>query len=389
MLNSLRRPPLYITALALILIMSGLRWFAGGTDFSYFFTAGTDFVDPQSTPHPIVTMEGQGYDGQFFYRLAMDPFNWDKTANGVTIDYPSYRVQRIGYPFLAWLFSFGGIPVMVPFALWLVNLLSFAGIIYYFKRIAEKFRADSWFHFVPLLVCGIYMSVAKSLSEVTELFFFLAAFHAILDKRMVLFACFGSAAVLTRETAVIPMVALSVVFFFQYSDDGKVRSRLLAAVPLMMLICWKLFLAFVFRDEPAPPSLGNFTWPFKGIADGFMANMNFTSRFYALQSAFWLMYFIWQTWFSLLVFKASLSKRITLRQPYAYPLAVYFAWLIFSVFFSAAIYGDDWSFVRVLALMNIAGFAVMVAFRQTLNRYFVLFSIMMVALTVIRMILRP
>jgi small-conductance mechanosensitive channel len=120
-----------------------------------------------------------------------------------------------------------------------------------------------------------------------------------------------------------------------------------------------------------------------------MANMNFTSRFYALQSAFWLMYFIWQTWFSLLVFKASLSKRITLRQPYAYPLAVYFAWLIFSVFFSAAIYGDDWSFVRVLALMNIAGFAVMVAFRQTLNRYFVLFSIMMVALTVIRMILRP
>jgi hypothetical protein len=292
--------------------MSGLRWFAGGTDFSYFFTAGTDFVDSQSTPHPVVTMEGQGYDGQFFYRLAMDPFNWDKTANGVTIDYPSYRVQRIGYPFLAWLFSFGGIPVMVPFALWLVNLLSFAGIIYYFKRIAEKFRADSWFHFVPLLVCGIYMSVAKSLSEVTELFFFLAAFHAILDKRMVLFACFGSAAVLTRETAVIPMVALSVVFFFQYSDDGKVRSRLLAAVPLMMLICWKLFLAFVFRDEPAPPSLGNFTWPFKGIADGFMANMNFTSRFYALQSAFWLMYFIWQTWFSLLVFKAN-HTQATLR----------------------------------------------------------------------------
>ena len=42
-----------------------------------------------------------GYDGQFYYRLALDPFNWNKTAFGITMD-QSYRYTRIGYPALAW-----------------------------------------------------------------------------------------------------------------------------------------------------------------------------------------------------------------------------------------------------------------------------------------------
>lgn len=362
---------------------------AGDCDFSYFFTAGTDFVDSKNTLAPVVVQPGQGYDGQFFYRLALDPFNWQQQAYGVTIDYPQYRVQRIGYPLLAWLFSGGGTPSLVPFAMVLVNVLSFAGIIWFFRRIAQKFKASGWLCFAPLLVCGIYMSTAKSLSEVTELCFYLGAFAAILEKRLWLFSLFGTMAVLTRETSVIGLSVLIFLYLLQDDSRYRVRNFLIVSIPPLILILWKLFISFHFKNDPAPPALGNFTWPAKGIIDGFMMNMNFTSRFYALQSVFWMMFFIWQTWFSVLVLKAALSKRITVRQPYAYPVAVYFSWLLFSLFFSVSIYGDDWSFVRVLALMNVTGFVVIAAFRQSLSVGFSVFSVILVLLTIARMVLRP
>ncbi len=389
MINRLPRPPLFTTALIVMTIMVVLRWMAGGYDFSYYFTAGSDFVNPLQTPVAVITQPGQGYDGQFFYRLALDPFNWEQNAYGVTIDYPQYRVQRIGYPFLAWILSAGGTPSLVPFALVFLNLLSFAGIIYFFKRISEKFKASPWFHFSPLLVCGIYMSTAKSLSEVTELCFFLGALAALLDRRLWMFAMFAALAILTRETSAIPISVLAILCVIQTDRQHRLKNIFILSIPFIVFISWKLFLAEHFKHDPAPPSLRNFTWPIKGMIDGFMININFSSGFHAMQSVFWLMYFIWQTWFSLLVFKASLSKRITLRQPYVYPVAVYFVWLVFSLFFSAAIYGDDWSFVRVLALMNLSGFLVIMAFRQNVNRNFLIFSAGLVMLTIVRMVLRP
>ncbi len=40
---------------------------------------------------------GTGYDGQFVYRLALDPFTRAVTAHGMTLDLPAYRQQRIAH----------------------------------------------------------------------------------------------------------------------------------------------------------------------------------------------------------------------------------------------------------------------------------------------------
>ena len=42
-----------------------------------------------------------GYDGQFVYRLALDPFTHAVTAHGITLDNPAYRQQRIATALLA------------------------------------------------------------------------------------------------------------------------------------------------------------------------------------------------------------------------------------------------------------------------------------------------
>ena len=36
-----------------------------------FVTAGSTYSDPSQMPHHIPVLKGNGYDGQFFYRLAV------------------------------------------------------------------------------------------------------------------------------------------------------------------------------------------------------------------------------------------------------------------------------------------------------------------------------
>ena len=38
-----------------------------------------------------------GYDGQFFYRLALRPWTQTRTEFGITFDEPAYRQQRLVY----------------------------------------------------------------------------------------------------------------------------------------------------------------------------------------------------------------------------------------------------------------------------------------------------
>ena len=63
-----------LTAAAyLVFLLMRLR--AHGYDPSYFVTAGDQFVDVARVPGSLsVLKNSSGYDGQFYYRLALDPF---------------------------------------------------------------------------------------------------------------------------------------------------------------------------------------------------------------------------------------------------------------------------------------------------------------------------
>src|SRR5215472_4281532 len=71
---------------------------AGG-DPSLFIVAGPPATDPATAlPNVHVYSPGTTYDGQYFYRLALEPWTRDRTASGVTFDSPLYRQGRIAYP---------------------------------------------------------------------------------------------------------------------------------------------------------------------------------------------------------------------------------------------------------------------------------------------------
>ena len=67
---------------------------------------GTTFSNRKQLPTYLYQHSGNGYDGQFYLRLALDPFDLKLHAFGITLN-GAFRDQRIVYPFIAWLIALG------------------------------------------------------------------------------------------------------------------------------------------------------------------------------------------------------------------------------------------------------------------------------------------
>src|SRR5258705_14008134 len=92
---------LYAAFIALLLA----RWHF---DPSVLVVAGDEFTNPVAAPKNLrVAPNSSGYDGQFYYRLAIAPFSTQESIAGVHFDYPVYRAQRTLYPMLSYLVSGG------------------------------------------------------------------------------------------------------------------------------------------------------------------------------------------------------------------------------------------------------------------------------------------
>jgi hypothetical protein len=96
---------------------------------AHFILVGRDFADPTQLPAGIPVQPTYGYEGQFFYRLALNPANLAQTAYGIRVDH-SYRFMRIGYPAITWLLS-AGQHAIVPDVLVVVNVLSVGALGYF------------------------------------------------------------------------------------------------------------------------------------------------------------------------------------------------------------------------------------------------------------------
>jgi hypothetical protein len=115
-----------VTALYAVYVLWRLRLM--GKDPSFFVVAGPMATDPLNTlPNLHVFPPGTTYDGQFFYRLALEPWTSVQTGFGITLDMPAYRQQRILYPLIAWGISMG-MWQFVPAALIIANLLAIGAL---------------------------------------------------------------------------------------------------------------------------------------------------------------------------------------------------------------------------------------------------------------------
>ena len=240
---------LIATLAALAFALARWQTWARGS-ISRFILVGRHFARPAQLPHGIPVAPTYGYDGQFFYRLALNPFNLHRIAYGITMDRP-YRYMRIGYPALTWLVSLGQ-HFLVPIMLVAVNIAAIGALGY----LGALFATDGGRHALAGLLMpgyfGLITSLSRDTAEPLAAVCLLAGLLAVRARRPVLAAALLAYGALTRETVMVAVAALAImrVIGILRRQYGPGREDLAWAVPTVVFLAWEVVVKLATGSIP-------------------------------------------------------------------------------------------------------------------------------------------
>jgi len=232
-----------------------------------FIMAGRSYTDRARLPHGVLLVPSAGYDGQFYYRLALGPADWSRTAFGITMD-QSYRYTRIGYPLLAWLASLGQ-HQLVPVALVAINLLGVAAMAVLGGMFARESGRHALWGLAFAAYFGLVISVGRDTAEPLAEECMLGGLLAYRRARYVLAAALFAYGAITRETILFAPGAIAltrlVAIACQRARPG--RADLTWIVPAAAYGAVELAVHFVVKGEfpLIANSNRNLTVPFRAL----------------------------------------------------------------------------------------------------------------------------
>lgn len=307
-------------------------------DVAQLVVAGDQFSDPHLVPRNLpVENRSAGYDGQFYYRLALNPFTRQVSEFGIRLDYPIYRQQRILFPFLAWLIS-AGHPAAVPGAFLAINLLSIGLLGWAAARIAQSYGAAPFWGVAMWLYPGWPLTLARDCVELLEIALLACMVLALIRDHVRVATVLAIAAVFTKETALLGVIGCLVVFAF----CGELRKKsAYATVAVITTSAYAVFKYLLFWAWHAPVRLGTgiFGAPLNGVlraARSLACSATTVDRWYLLEilGLFVLTY---------------LCIRMV-RASRAWPLAIVAAcYGLMLVSLDQTVWIEDWAFLRASA----------------------------------------
>jgi len=235
-----RRPQLAAAALVgggftLYLVIRG--FIVGRGNLSRLALIGTVFSNRAELPSYLVQVPGTGYDGQFFLRLALDPFNLHQVAFGITMK-GDYRFQRIVYPLLGWLLA-GGDGHLVPIALLVINVVAVTVIAATAAALARDTQHPT---LVGVLVGGYFgytLSAGRDLAEPTAAAFAILGMYLFEHRQWLLAGIMLALAALTLETELVIAVGIGIAWLV-----GLVAKRRVPFNPVAFLVPGVAWLGF-------------------------------------------------------------------------------------------------------------------------------------------------
>jgi hypothetical protein len=249
-----------------------------GFDASVFVVAGDRYVTAAQTPAPIIVRpHSDGYDGQFYYRLALAPLSPRIQEHGVNLVHPAWRMQRILLPLAAYLLS-GGQPQLVPASLVVVNLAGLFAIGWLAMGIA---RAKKFPLAVPLCIVawpGLLIALTHDTTEILAAALLLAGVSAWLARRQALSAAMLALASLTRETAILVAAGIFATQLWRLVRPAGARRDWrgvgLAAASLVPFPLWRHFVVTLWQETPQAHGIAhNAGWPLQGWAQAILASV--------------------------------------------------------------------------------------------------------------------
>jgi hypothetical protein len=278
-------------------VVVGLRILvAGEGDPGRLVLLGRTFATP-GYRFAIPVRPGTGYDGEFYYRMALGPFHFGRTWSGITLDTDA-RFNRMVYSVLAWLVS-GGQHSLVPWSLIAVNVVGIGVLGWLTAGVARSYGQGVWWGLLIPAYCGFLYSLGRDLTEIVESAFVVAGLVALRRRHALWAGLLLAAAVLTRETAMGFVAALAAVDLASRVPSlaswlrrhGRlVEDRATVAiwawlVPVVAFVGWQL----VVRAETGSVPLfdsgqSNLGTPFVGLVHGFR---HYLAAFPGRASLFW------------------------------------------------------------------------------------------------------
>lgn len=154
----------FVLAFPLALYVANFSPRTGFTDFIYFGETFSGRVMPEvaATPHEV--WPGDGYDGEFYAQIALDPLLTSE-ALPAALDNPVYRARRILMPVLAYLAGLGQ-PRLVLNAYALLNLVFYLFLAAGLAEFVNPRTVQSFLCALPLFLgTGTLVSLRRSLTD--------------------------------------------------------------------------------------------------------------------------------------------------------------------------------------------------------------------------------
>jgi hypothetical protein len=166
----------------------------------------------------LIRVDGNGYDGQFFYFIAFDPllrvYHITADPNERPIDIPVFRYRRIAYPVLAKIFSFNN-PHYYPIAMVLLIIGGATLCGFFVSKAAMSYNLTGWEGLFCVLIPAFWFSLSVSTPEPLAAAFLAGGFFFWLRKRYWAAAVLFSIALLTRESAALFVIIVALLEFLK------------------------------------------------------------------------------------------------------------------------------------------------------------------------------
>lgn len=237
------RPVLIVAGVLVLLVAANLvRYHGNPTGFVQF---GAKFTHATHPPAGAVVDSPDGYDGQFFYLQSRDPLLLhNSTIAAMKAVGGSYRLQRVGYPLLAYLVA-GGDQHLIPFAMLAVNvivLLALAiGVAVYLRG---RGLSPNWAIAVALAP-GMLLPTVRDLSDPLASAAVLGGLLLWRSGRRWPAVLALAVAVLTREVTIVVVGAVAlhalVVAFRTHSWRQTLSRTWPIVVPVVAFAAWQSY----------------------------------------------------------------------------------------------------------------------------------------------------
>jgi hypothetical protein len=241
-------------------VFVGVRTLSHGGRLGDLALAGSTFVQPGATSDLPIHAGTAGYDGQFYYRLALDPLTRQATAFHITLDNPPYRQQRIGFSATAWAVR-EVTRAPTSLALVIVNALAIVAIGWLGARWAKQFGRSPLWGVALAASPALVMALARDLTEPLATASLLLGLVCWSRRRLCWAAAAFSVAALCRETVLIVLIGMGIWCLGRaLRQRGRVRSGLAEltalCVPAAVELAWQLYVRHIWGG-PLPALSGH------------------------------------------------------------------------------------------------------------------------------------